>query len=134
MLAKKKGNRAPRTQKPLIEDQSEIKMIEDGQVAQVREWEKIAAAGERIDNFFRGGAYALLNDEILVPFEQEIVNSIKNPAFSIENREQLYQFQSSLRGIHQIRERIEKKIRAGMEARAELTQILHDARVAPEDE
>lgn len=120
----KKPARASRTQKPQVEDESpEVKLILERQAVQIRDLEQEAVKGERMENFYRGGAYEILNAEILMPFEAEVVNTIKNPAFSIENREQLYQFQASLRVIQQIRERIEKKIRAGMDARAQILQI-----------
>ena len=123
LSAKKTAKKEPRTQKPVVEESPEVKAIQEAQAVKLRELTAISAMGDRLENFFRGGSYELLNQEILVPFEQEIVNTLKNPAFSIENKEQLYQFQAGLRVVNQIRERIERKIKAGLDARVQMVQL-----------
>jgi len=97
--------------------------IEERTAEEMRKLDVVARAGERLDTFFKGGGYQVLNEEILIPFETQIVNTIKNPTFSIENKEQMYQFQASLKAVQEIRQRIQDKIRIGIEARVQMIQI-----------
>ena len=90
---------------------------------EVQRLEKKARAGERLESMWKDGAYAIINEEILVPFETEIVNCLKNPNFDIENKGQLYQFQASLKAINQIRERWERRIKEGVDARIQIAQL-----------
>ena len=85
--------------------------------------DKKARAGERLEGMWKDGAYAILNQEIFLPFEQEVINCLKNPTFNIEDKGQLYQFQASLKAIGEIRRRWEARIKEGIDARIQLAQI-----------
>lgn len=79
-------------------------------------------AGEKMNEFYKGGWYDTLNREILEDIEREAFHTLKNPEFDPSNLNMVYQLRALCQTVDKIRERIEQKISDGVAARIKITE------------
>ena len=102
-------------------NEAELHALKAHNEQQVFELEKIAVAGERLNDWVKAGHFALI-DEILKDFELQALNTLKNPEFSVEDKNQVYQLRALLQVSDYVRRTIDRKIDAGITARAQILQ------------
>lgn len=87
-----------------------------------RERLRVAQLGEKLEAFVESGAFDVFDEAILQPMEKESFEAFKTLAPG--SKDEIIQTQKMAQIVAEIRRRLEKKIRNGLDARQ---QILDDS-------
>lgn len=86
----------------------------------LREQERVARSGEKLEAFVETGAFDVLISEVLDPMEREAFEVFKK--LSPNDPIEIIQAQKMAQIVSEIKRRVEKKIQQGLEARKQIIE------------